>query len=156
MNCKKTRKRLNAFLDGELSAELKARVEDHFRRCPECAAELARLRKLRGLLDQVPGMTVPAGFARSVRAGAERLVREEKLVPMPAARSLVLVRVAAMVAIVVGLALGGVVSNAVVRARSVESPVAAAQEPDLLSVVPPGSLAEVCVQWFDETGTGAQ
>ena len=42
---------LVAYLDGELSATERARVEDHLARCPACAAALADLRALRHDLD---------------------------------------------------------------------------------------------------------
>jgi len=42
--------RVSAYHDGELSAAAADEVQRHLRGCPECAAELERLRALSGLL----------------------------------------------------------------------------------------------------------
>lgn len=43
-------RRLGAYHDGELPAAKAAEVEEHVRRCPACAAELARIRALSQIL----------------------------------------------------------------------------------------------------------
>ena len=46
MKCDLPIELLNAYLDGELDAQKKARVENHLRDCPACREELETLRKI--------------------------------------------------------------------------------------------------------------
>jgi len=152
MKCKTVQKKLNAYLDAELTAEASRRVEEHFRTCPDCARELAHQRRLRQLLDLVPGMKVPVGFARSVCARAARGIgaAERKIIPL-AERMPAWVRVAAMVAIVVSVTAGAFMSNSVARMRSAETVQVETQPADLLSAVPPGGVAEAYLELIGET-----
>jgi anti-sigma factor RsiW len=57
MECRETQTLLSAFHDGELPAADRARVEDHLRGCPECAAllaDLARVDRAAGVPDPGP------------------------------------------------------------------------------------------------------
>ena len=58
MNCERTRDNLVAYLDGEPTAEQRAEIEAHIQLCPQCAAELQRLRAVRADLS----LAVPAGL----------------------------------------------------------------------------------------------
>jgi len=53
VTCPETASALGAYVLGALEPAERARVEQHVRRCPACAAELAELRGLPALLDQV-------------------------------------------------------------------------------------------------------
>ena len=57
MECRETQTLLTAFHDGELPAAERARVEEHLRGCPECAAllsDLARVDRAAGVPDPGP------------------------------------------------------------------------------------------------------
>jgi anti-sigma factor RsiW len=62
-------RRLGAYHDGELTGAERAALEAHLRRCPGCAAELERLRRLSSLVAAAgrTGMPRPA-LARLHRA----------------------------------------------------------------------------------------
>jgi len=60
----KNEQRLSAYHDGELSTEDRADLEAHLARCPVCAAELERLRRLSRLV-QTAGRTAMPGPVRS-------------------------------------------------------------------------------------------
>ena len=61
--------RLSAYHDGELSAEERADIEAHLRRCPACAAALERLRRLSRLVETAGRTEMPApSLARLHRA----------------------------------------------------------------------------------------
>ncbi|KPK65076.1 MAG: hypothetical protein AMK73_03995 [Planctomycetes bacterium SM23_32] len=47
MSCDDFRPLITGYLDGELSAEQRARFEEHVRACEQCGQELAELRKLK-------------------------------------------------------------------------------------------------------------
>ena len=47
-------KRVQAFLDGDLSADEARAFRDHLAGCADCAAELATYRRVFALLDEAP------------------------------------------------------------------------------------------------------
>ena len=51
MNCEQIRPNLVAYLDGETTPQGRAEIETHLQTCPQCAAELDRLRALRAGLS---------------------------------------------------------------------------------------------------------
>ena len=74
MECRETQTLLTAFHDGELPASRRARVEEHLRGCPECAAllaDLARVDRAAGVPD--PG---PAYWDRFNARVVDRVERE--------------------------------------------------------------------------------
>ena len=74
MDCRETQKLLTAFHDEELPAADRARVEEHLRGCPECAArlaDLARVDRAAGVPD--PG---PAYWDRFNARVMDRVARE--------------------------------------------------------------------------------
>lgn len=75
MNCKWNEK-LSAFHDGELPADARAQVASHVAACPECAAEIERLRRIASFLKAAPIPAMSAGALPRLqkRLGAERIV----------------------------------------------------------------------------------
>lgn len=57
------REQLSAYLDGELTPPERDALARHISACPECTAELARLRGVRALLGALPTPAVPRSFA---------------------------------------------------------------------------------------------
>jgi anti-sigma factor RsiW len=159
VNCKRTTDQLSAYLDGQLPDGEKAQVREHLATCPRCAAELESLKRLEGLVDGLPGLPAPLGFAERVRRAA--VVRPlPGLQPQSIGSILfggMLTRVAAVLMVVCGLwmgiSLGGTVSSAAsagdgtVVAEETQSSVDDADPLDLpvgsLSAAPVGSLTEV-------------
>ncbi len=157
MKCKKTSERLNAYLDGELAPDEALAVQAHLRACPRCAAELDGLKQLNQALEAEPGMAVPSGFARRLRAVAE----ERHAVPVGLATStarlhLVLSRIAAVVMVTAGLWVGGLMARSTSQSSfvGVEAESYEVTEFDLqldpLSATPPGSVAEVYLAFADQ------
>ncbi len=71
MICWLTRRRLGAFQDGELGPAARLRTAAHLERCPDCAAELAELARLRAALTveaPEPPQAVWDAFWPQVRA----------------------------------------------------------------------------------------
>jgi hypothetical protein len=60
------REDLGGLLDGELTAERRAEVEEHVGACECCREELARLKKLSGLLGKLQRPAAPRGLAASI------------------------------------------------------------------------------------------
>ena len=49
-----TREHMSAYLDSELGAELRVRLEHHAAECPQCRAVLSQLQRMLDLLETVP------------------------------------------------------------------------------------------------------
>lgn len=75
---------LNAYLDGELSAWRRERVEKHLADCPACRAELEALRHLSQVIQQVP---LPQEFPSAERFTAQLMLRLPRRPIQPAQRS---------------------------------------------------------------------
>lgn len=71
------RRRLSAFLDGDLAPDAAARVEHHLAECPVCRAELAALRRVVDWLHDLPAAEPPPTLAPRIFAqiAAEQPVR---------------------------------------------------------------------------------
>jgi len=156
MKCKKTSERLNAYLDGELAPNEALAVREHLRACPRCAAELDGLKQLNQALEAEPGMAVPNGFARRLRAVAEeRHVARAGLATSTARLHLVLSRIAAGVVVAAGLWVGGLMARSTSQGSLDVAPESyEVTEFDLqlapLSAAPPGSVAEVYLALADQ------
>lgn len=77
MTCEEMRARLDAYIDGELSADEMRAMEDHAAACVNCARELEMAKLVRDALGEmdrevaVP-LQVQAGWRNAVRAEAKR------------------------------------------------------------------------------------
>ncbi|MFO8008409.1 MAG: zf-HC2 domain-containing protein [Candidatus Brocadiia bacterium] len=160
MNCEKTTKLLGAYLDGELGEGEAAQVREHLQACPRCAAELEELRRLDRSLGALTGMEAPAGFARRVRAAAERAREPVRLFGLPVARLRpVLARAAAVLVLAAGLSLGYIAGNAASHAVTVGTDEELSQydlPADLLSAAPSGSVAELYLGLAEEPAEGGE
>ncbi|MDP6438518.1 MAG: zf-HC2 domain-containing protein [Candidatus Brocadiia bacterium] len=158
MKCRGVHRRLGAYLDGELPSEAIAEVGRHVEACATCARELGRLRRLAGLLEAVPAPEAPVGFARRVRAlaehrGAERCGAEGESVA--AGRATRQLRYAATVALLLGVALGGLMSMSASRVSASRTAEAEETKGDVVGefVGSPasGSLAETFLEQMGES-----
>jgi anti-sigma factor RsiW len=79
MDCREARKQLSARLDGELPRERSGPVEEHLRRCPECARALAAWEEVRtGLAGGPPPpetKVTPEGVLVEIRGRREGIRR---------------------------------------------------------------------------------
>lgn len=69
--------RLGAYHDGELSGAAQAEVEQHLGRCPACAAELNRLRRLSQLFSAAAEPRVPPEVLERLHAAVDVLPMAE-------------------------------------------------------------------------------
>ena len=63
MQCHQISARLDAWADGELSDAEARQIAYHLDRCPTCRRRAEALRRVTALLDGLPGIPAPAGFA---------------------------------------------------------------------------------------------
>jgi anti-sigma factor RsiW len=126
-------------------------VREHLQECARCAAELESRRSLRRLLDGAPGLQAPPEFAGEVLRQAARRqdAGRERIVPLPWSPAPALVRVAAALAIVFGIGLGGLTGfSAIVQRPQTQG--ADELMGTLLSAAPPGSVSEAYLEWIGE------
>ena len=70
---------LGAYRDGELKESLRAQTESHLKECPSCAAEMARLETLSGLLlASAPKPMLPIAIHR-LHKKVEQAMEEKML-----------------------------------------------------------------------------
>ena len=81
MRCSRVRKRLSAYMDGELGDQWMERVEQHLAACTRCREELARLDTADRLLLDAPEVTVPPFLASRIVARAREQVERRVAVP---------------------------------------------------------------------------
>jgi anti-sigma factor RsiW len=75
--CEQVWREISNYLDGEIAAELRARMEDHFRGCHRCRAVVNGARNLVALIGDERSFTVPPGFGARLysRLQAELVAR---------------------------------------------------------------------------------
>lgn len=91
MQCDSTSEMINAYLDGELSVENAAAVQDHLKTCPSCSALVAETARLQRALRRVRTQFTPsAEFRKRVQKQIRPSRRSTWFLPwVPAAVGLV-------------------------------------------------------------------
>lgn len=80
MICEEMTLLLSARLDGELTQEEQAALEQHLAQCPACRAVAEQLEQIHSAFDQLEDVSVPEGFAQGVM---DRIRAEEPSNVMP-------------------------------------------------------------------------
>jgi anti-sigma factor RsiW len=155
MRCARVRKRLAAYVDGQLRPAERQGVEYHVEACETCRAALAGLVRLDLVLQETSVPPVPGGLAAETlrqarlhgnrpwpgRAHARSPRRWWITVPVP-------VRVAAAAAMLGGLAVGTLIGRDMWRPQAPSPSLQASADPaavyflDYLGDTPNGSLAD--------------
>jgi methylphosphotriester-DNA--protein-cysteine methyltransferase len=137
LNCEQVWCEISNYIDGEVDAELRSTMDEHFRTCQRCASVLAGTRNVVRIYGDERMLEVPAGFSQRLE---KRL--EKRLARNTASRwsswSAWLVPVAALALIAGGLKLANILSSK----HPVKSILAAPGHdipPDLVVVVSAGS-----------------
>lgn len=79
MNCKKSRKALPLFLDGELPGARKAALEQHLGACPDCAAELRQMERALAAMDDLPSPELSDDFDQAFARKLVDAKRDQRL-----------------------------------------------------------------------------
>lgn len=67
MKCSRIKKKLSAYLDGEMPKQERIVISEHLQQCEEYRAELAALSAVRDALNTIEGMEVPPYFMTRLR-----------------------------------------------------------------------------------------
>jgi anti-sigma factor (TIGR02949 family) len=63
ISCEEVWREISNYLEGEISAEMRARMEEHFKGCKHCTAALDGTRNVVQLVGDATVFEVPAGFS---------------------------------------------------------------------------------------------
>ncbi|MGB8833490.1 MAG: zf-HC2 domain-containing protein [Candidatus Sulfotelmatobacter sp.] len=83
LNCQEVWREISNYVDGDVEAGLRVRMDEHFRTCAQCASVLAGVKNVVQLYGDEQMLEVPAGFSQRLE---KRL--EEKLQNKPNERQL--------------------------------------------------------------------
>jgi anti-sigma factor (TIGR02949 family) len=72
ISCEEVFRAVSDYVDGELGAEFRERLERHFADCSHCTAVLDGTRNLLSLVGSPDAIEVPAGFSDRLRLRIER------------------------------------------------------------------------------------
>lgn len=84
MDCEHARAWLSPYLDGEIPAAERARIEAHLRDCPACRQTLADLSAIAGNIRHASRYSAPAGLAARINAALPPPARDPR--PQPERR----------------------------------------------------------------------
>ena len=139
MRCFSVRKRLSPYVDGELPAREAGKLESHLAGCKRCTADYEEMAGVHRLFAGAQRFSAPQGFSAAVMEKVEaRSTKTFSLVPL-------LVRFAAVAAVVLAVAAGAVSGDVLTRSlvphRGPErETVMASLSLDSFEASPPGSL----------------
>jgi anti-sigma factor (TIGR02949 family) len=63
ISCEEVWREISKYLDGEISEEMRARMEEHFKGCKHCAAVLDGTRNVVQLVGDARAFEIPARFS---------------------------------------------------------------------------------------------
>lgn len=145
MKCINTRKKIKAFMDGELPDAEAAAVRLHLADCPACSREASELAKTWELLLAVPAAQnvpdlVPATMARILEEQentvAQKLLRWLFPVPLSAATA------ALVIGLVIGIGLGRVIATTYLDREETDSSLYL----EVFQDTPPQSLGDAYIK----------
>ncbi|GFO53589.1 hypothetical protein GMSM_05960 [Geomonas sp. Red276] len=147
MKCSEAVKYLSPYVDGELQAKDRARMENHLAQCPHCTAEFAQIRALSRMFAQAERFGAP------VALNAKVMEKIESRTSVGFAFWPVLTRFAGVAVILLAIT-GGVISGGVlfnpVSAHRKGVTVASALSLESLDVLPPDSLGRAYLTVAEE------
>ena len=73
ISCVEVWREISNYLDGDISPELRERMEDHFKACAHCTAVLDGTRNVVGLVGDGRLFEIPDGFSKRLYKKVQRL-----------------------------------------------------------------------------------
>jgi anti-sigma factor RsiW len=156
MKCSQIKKKLSAYLDGEISDNEKRMITEHLKACAICQEELVILSRIKESLNVVDGMKVPSYFMTRLR----QRIKDEKLETVDQIPFLERIRrlaapAATAAGVVVSLFVGSHMGRTLYQEIADGSQQSGTETTDVLGLgsfeaFPEGSLSEI----YDELVTG--
>lgn len=79
ISCREVVQEISNFVEGEIPAELRARMEEHFRGCNHCTAILDGVKNVVGLVGDGKAFDLPSGFGDRLKARLASVAADKKL-----------------------------------------------------------------------------
>ena len=76
ISCEEVWREVSNYVEGELEAELRARMEEHFKGCEHCTAVLDGIRNVVHLVGDAKIFELPAGFSNRLYQKLNRKLAE--------------------------------------------------------------------------------
>lgn len=149
MKCSQIKKKLSAYLDGEIEASERESIARHLKTCTSCRAELAALVQVKDTLSVLPGMAAPPFFMTRLR---QRIKDEKSWVerPMSILEKIrrAAVYAAAFAGVVVSLFAGSQMGRTLYQELASDAQPVSGENADILGLgsfeeFPTGSLSDV-------------
>jgi predicted anti-sigma-YlaC factor YlaD len=145
MKCSEAKRKLSAYLDGEVSSADEKEMADHLKICSSCQKELAALSEVTDVLGVLGGMEPPPYFMTRVK----QCIRDERK-PIPFLERIrsVAISVATAVVMVVSLLIGNQFGKILYQSVAPAEVSATVEATDILGVgtlneFPAGSLSDI-------------
>lgn len=75
MKCSGIKRKLSAYLDGEMPEQEKITISEHLQQCKDCSVELAALSAVKEALNDIEGIEVPPYFMTRLRQNIREQVK---------------------------------------------------------------------------------
>ena len=152
MKCSRIRKKLSAYLDGEMHEGGSNDVSEHLQQCEECRKELAALSAVRDALNTIEGMEALPYFMTRLR---QRMREQAKPVPFVQRIRSLATTAATAVAVVASLFIGNQAGKALYQSILHTPEPAVAETNNVFGLgafeeFPEGSLSDI----YNELVTG--
>jgi anti-sigma factor RsiW len=152
MNCSKTKKKLSAYLDGEISEQERHMISEHLKLCSECQAELAAMSSVSDALETLEGFEVPPFFITRLRQGIRE---QERPVPFFKRIRSVAISTATALGVIISLFIGNQAGRTIYQAIARAPEPVEAETNEVFGVgafeeFPEGSLSDI----YSELVTG--
>jgi anti-sigma factor (TIGR02949 family) len=72
ISCEEVWREISNYLEGEISEELRARMEEHFKGCKHCTAVMDGTRNVVHLVGDATAFELPAGFSNRLYQKLDR------------------------------------------------------------------------------------
>ena len=152
MKCAMIKKKLSAYLDGEISEEERTAIMEHLEQCEECRGELTSLSKVVDILSGIEGIEVSPYFMTRLRQQIREQAKPEPF--LQRIRSMVL-SAATAVAVAVSLFAGSQMGRTIYQSIAQTPELKGAATSDVFGLgafeeFPDGSLSDI----YNELVTG--
>ncbi len=149
MKCSQIKKKLSAYLDGEMKVDERQMIAGHLKTCILCQEELAALSKVKETFSVLDGMEVPPYFMTRLR----QRIKDEKFLatrPMPILEKIrrVAFSAAAFAGVVVSLFMGSQMGRTLYQELANDTQPVSVENANILGFgsfeeFPEGSLSDV-------------
>jgi len=145
MECSRIKKKLSAYLDGEMPEQERKIISEHLQQCDECRAELSALSAVGDALNTIEGMEVPPYFMTRLR---QNIGEQAELVPFLQRIKGLVVTAATAVAVVASLFIGNQAGKTIYQSIAQTPEPVLAETSDILGLgtfieFPDGSLSDI-------------